>query len=274
MQATNTFAANRKRSRMSSDKYIPGSYWDEVARQIKLRKGRNLVAGDDEPYYKYKRNKFLTLLNSIKFAGKKVLEVGSGPGGNLLEIYNHRPAALYGADISDEMIELSQKNTGNRNITVVKTNGSNLPFSPGYFDIVITATVLQHIPDEKMLTMLIENMCRVAATDIYIFERIERKKMIAETNTGRTVNQYAGHFTCNNFYLYEARFAYLHTSYTVCGFIRKIFNRRTRREGEPETRLSAVIQKIVLPLTKMLDNIFKRKRDLAMLHFKRAESGV
>jgi SAM-dependent methyltransferase len=259
---------------MTSGKYIPESYWDEVARQIKLRKGRNLVAGDDEPYYRYKRNKFLALLNKINFADKKVLEVGSGPGGNLLEIYNHRPAILYGADISDEMIELSGKNTDNRNITVVKTNGSELPFSAGYFDIVITATVLQHIPDEKVLNTLIGNMCRVAATDIYLFERIERKKMIGETNMGRTVNEYTGYFTRNNFHLSDVRFAYLHISYTVCGFIRKLFNRRTRREGDPENRLSALTQKIVLPLTKMLDNVFRRKRDLAMLHFKRAEPGV
>lgn len=274
MQVTNTFAANGKINRMTSGKYIPESYWDEVARQIKLRKGRNFVAGDDEPYYRYKRNKFLNLLNSINFADKKVLEVGSGPGGNLLEIYNHRPAVLYGADISDEMIELSQKNTGNRNITIVKTNGSKLPFSAGYFDIVITATVLQHIVDETVLNILIENMCRIAVTDIYIFERIERKRMVAETNTGRTVKEYTGYFTRNSFYLYEVRFAYLHISYMVCGTLRKIFNRRTRREGEPETRLSSITQKIVLPLTKMFDNIFKRKRDLAMLHFKRAEPGV
>src|SRR5258705_2139865 len=187
---------------MTSDKYIPESYWDEVARQIKLRKGGNPVAGDDEPYYRYKRNKFLKLLNSINFADKKVLEIGSGPGGNLLEIYNHRPAALYGADISDEMIELSQKNTGNRNITILKTNGSQLPFSAGYFDIVITATVLQHISDEKVLNTLVESMCRVVTDDIYIFERVERKKIVSETNTGRTVNEYAGYFTRNNFYLY------------------------------------------------------------------------
>lgn len=256
---------------MTSANYISESYWDEVARQIKLRKAGTLVAGDDEPYYRYKRNKFLKLLNSIEFADKRVLEVGPGPGGNLLEIYNHRPAILYGADISDEMIELSRKNTGNRNITVVKTNGSELPFSAGYFDIVITATVLQHLADEHLLNTLIENMCRVAATDIYIFERIERKKMIAGTNIGRTLDEYAGYFTRNNFHLSEVRFAYLHISYTACGLIRKTFNRGTRREGEPGSRLSAFIQKIILPLTKMLDTIFKRKRDLAMLHFKRAE---
>jgi SAM-dependent methyltransferase len=259
---------------MKPGKYIPESYWDEVARQIKLRKGRNLVAGDDEPYYRYKRNKFLKLLNNINFAEKKVLEIGSGPGGNLLEIYNHRPAVLYGADISGEMIELSQKNTGNRNITLVKINGSKLPFSAGYFDIVITATVLQHIPDEEVLNALVESMCQVSGTDIYIFERIERKRMETEINTGRTVNEYAGYFSRNNFYLCEVRFAYLHISYSVCGTLRKIFNRGTRREGEPESRLLSILQKTVLPLTKILDNIFKWKRDLAMLHFKRAEPGV
>jgi 2-polyprenyl-3-methyl-5-hydroxy-6-metoxy-1,4-benzoquinol methylase len=155
MKATDTFATKRKFNRMASDKYIPESYWDEVARQIRLRKGRNLVAGDDEPFYRYKRNKLLKLLNRINFTNKKVLEVGSGPGGNLLEIYKQHPAVLYGADISEEMIGLSEKNTGKWNIPVVKTNGSDLPFSAGYFDVVITVTVLQHITDEKMLNTLI-----------------------------------------------------------------------------------------------------------------------
>jgi SAM-dependent methyltransferase len=231
------------------------------------------VAGDDEPFYRYKRNKLLKLLNRINFTNKKVLEVGSGPGGNLLEIYKQHPAVLYGADISKEMIELSQKNTGKRNIPIVKTNGCDLPFSAGYFDMVVTITVLQHITDEKILNTLIENMCRVSIDDIYIFERIERKKTVAERNTGRTVNEYSGFFNRNNFTLNDVRFANLHISYTVCGIFRKIFNRRNRKEGEQESRLSITFQKIVLPLTKILDNIFKPKRDLAMLHFKRFQSG-
>lgn len=256
---------------MTVDQYIPESYWDEVAKQINLRKTKSLVAGDDEPYYRYKRGKFLQLLNSIKFKGKKVLEVGSGPGGNLLEIHKQQPAILHGVDISAAMLKLSENTAGKRNIQVLKTNGSELPFTTGYFDIVVTATALQHITDENMLGILIKNMCRVTEADIYIFERIERKRMTTASNTGRTVTEYAAYFTGNNFYLQDIRFSYLHISYTACGIIRKIFNRKNRKEGETGSRLSAIIQQIILPVTKKLDTIFKLKRDLAMLHFKRTE---
>jgi SAM-dependent methyltransferase len=256
---------------MISGKYIPEVYWDEVAKQIERRKAENFIAGDNEPFYRYKKNKFLQLLATINFADKKVLEVGSGPGGNLLEIYKQGPATLFGVDISDEMIRLSGKNIGNKSITVLKTNGNSLPFADRYFDIIITATVLQHITDDKVLATLIKSMCNAATSDIYIFERIERKKKISESNTGRTINEYAAYFTDNNFYLDEVRFAYLHSSYIACGVVRKIFNKRNRGEGEAVSCLSGTIQKIILPFTKKLDNMLKRKRDLAMLHFKRAE---
>jgi 2-polyprenyl-3-methyl-5-hydroxy-6-metoxy-1,4-benzoquinol methylase len=254
--------------------YIPELYWDEVARQINRREGANLVAGDDEPYYRYKRNKFLELLHSIDFAGKKILEVGSGPGGNLIEIYKQNPAELYGADISDEMITLAKKNTVNSGINILKINGSELPFDDRHFDIVITATVLQHITDEKVVQTLIKNMCRATESDIYIFERIEQKRMEAATNTGRTVNEYTAIFAANGFFLQTTRYAHIHISYAVCGMARKIFNRGSRREAERVSRFSAGVQKAILPVTKQLDKLFRQKRDLAMLHFKRISTAI
>lgn len=66
-----------------SEKYQPEEYWNEVAEFISRRKGSQVVAGDDEPYYRYKRSLFLRLFDTIDFEGKRVLEIGSGPGGNL-----------------------------------------------------------------------------------------------------------------------------------------------------------------------------------------------
>jgi ubiquinone/menaquinone biosynthesis C-methylase UbiE len=259
---------------MIPGKYIPELYWDEVARQIKRREGANLVAGDDEPYYRYKRSKFLELLHSIDLAGKKILEVGSGPGGNLIEIYKHKPAELYGADISDEMITLAQKNTINRGIVVLKINGKELQFDDKNFDIIITATVLQHITDESVLQTLIKEMCRVSSSDIYIFERIEHRRKETPTNTGRTLNEYAAIFAANGFCLQTTRFANIHISYAVCGMARKIFNRGSRREAERVSRFSAGVQKAILPVTKQLDKLFRQKRDLAVLHFKRINPAI
>lgn len=266
---TNTFTRNSKPE--MSVKYIPETYWDGVAKHINLRKGRNLVAGDDEPYYRYKRNKFLGLLNSIDFRGKKLLEVGQGPGGNLLEISKYAPGELYGTDISGEMIALARRNTAGTGIMIEKTNGTNLEFKDRYFDIVMTVTVLQHITDEAALEMLLKEMCRVSASEIYIFEGIERKRKESMSNTGRTVNEYKRHFFNNGFELQRVRFAYIHTSYVACGAARKLFNSRSRNEAQEVSRLSAAVQKIILPVTRQLDKIFRKKRDLAMLHFKRTK---
>ena len=56
--------------------YHPEPYWSEVANRIKGRKGKNIIAGDDEPFYRYKREKFLSMFKTIDFKAKKVLELG------------------------------------------------------------------------------------------------------------------------------------------------------------------------------------------------------
>src|SRR5688572_20590488 len=130
--------------------YHPEPYWDEVARQISNREIK-IVAGDDEPFYRYKRKKFLQILNSIDFRNKKVVELGPGPGGNLFEICKHKPLELVGIDISEEMVKVAGANLTGLPIKIIKVDGTHFPFSDNYFDVSITSTVLQHNTDEKML---------------------------------------------------------------------------------------------------------------------------
>ncbi|HZV43771.1 MAG TPA: methyltransferase domain-containing protein, partial [Saprospiraceae bacterium] len=152
-------------------KYHPEPYWSDVAKRIKSRSGKNVIAGDDEPYYRYKRKQFLALLKEVDFKGKNVLEIGSGPGGNLKELLSLSPAKLTGADISNDMIELAKSNLP-ESVSLVKTNGTTLPFADRSFDYVFTATVLQHNTDEQMLEQLINEICRVSAEQVFIFESI------------------------------------------------------------------------------------------------------
>src|SRR5688572_32297052 len=104
------------------------SYWSDVASRIARRDDSNVIAGDDEPYYHYKRQEFLKLLHTVDFKNKIVLEIGSGPGGNLVEVWRHAPKELHGADISEEMINLARKNCPPE-LIITKTDGSNLPFA-------------------------------------------------------------------------------------------------------------------------------------------------
>jgi ubiquinone/menaquinone biosynthesis C-methylase UbiE len=254
---------------MVTESYNPETYWDEVAKNIETRSDHPIIAGDNEPYYRYKRTRFLALFDTITVENRKVLEIGPGPGGNLLYLSDRGCAELAGADISTTMIELSKKNIGGRNIQLQKIDGTQLPFNTDDFDLVFTSTVLQHITDEIKLRELIKEACRVSRDEIVIFERIEKKIKGHETNIGRPIGYYTGLFTSNGFKLVSTRFLSTRASYYVCGMIRKLFNRPHKKEGEPASRLTSTLQRITLPVTKLLDRILPGHNDQCMLRFKK-----
>ena len=248
--------------------YHPEPYWSEVAKRIKARTGENVIAGDDEPFYRYKRKRFLQMLHKISFTGKSVLEIGSGPGGNLKEIWTKNPVRLAGADISSEMITLS-KNHLNKDIELVKINGTSLPFKDKEFDYVFTATVLQHNTDEEMLKKIMAELCRVSKEKVFLFERIESKIKGDDLCYGRPVKYYEEICNQNGFELQSKSFINIRISYFISGIIRKVFGKKGRIEGEPYRKSVIVLQNLTLPITKLLDKIFISKKDVARLEFKR-----
>jgi len=250
-------------------KYNPEEYWTEVGKRIELReKGENVIAGDDEPYYQYKREKFLQLLNQVNFEGKSILEIGCGPGGNLLEIHKFKPKELVGVDISSQMVQLA-KNKVPSTVEVIKTNGTDLPFESNSFDLVYTATVLQHNTDELMLKKLMKELCRVSAVHVYLFERIESEIKGDKFNYGRPIEYYEAIMEDNGFKLVSTAFINIRVSYYLSGIIRKVLNPKTRQEGEPLNKISILLQNILLPFTKLYDPLINSKKDLARLEFRR-----
>ncbi len=249
--------------------YHPEPYWNDVAKRIATRSSSKEIAGDNEPYYRYKRQQFLKLLHNISFTDKAVLEIGCGPGGNLIEIYNQHPKALHGVDISEAMIALANETVSGKNIRVQKTNGESLPFADDTFDISFTSTVLQHITDEQMLHKTIAEISRVTAGNVYIFERIENRLSGNALCAGRPVAYYETLFSKHRFTLVETTFLNIHASYFVSGAIRKLFNNRRKNEGEPVSATVHLLQNALLPITRIIDPVLKMKRELAMLHFRR-----
>jgi ubiquinone/menaquinone biosynthesis C-methylase UbiE len=249
--------------------YNVESYWDRVAGQIELRDRSNLIAGDDEPFYKYKRKLFVRLFDTIDFKHKKVMEIGCGPGGNLLLLTGKECKKITGVDISASMLELAARNLKNSDVELKKIDGITLPFPNGSYDLVFTSTVLQHNTDEIKLRQLIREIGRVAEKEIIIFERIEKKIKGNDTNTGRPVDFYQKLFAENRFTLTNTRFIQIQASHFIMGGIRKLFNKKDRDEGAPVSRSSRILQRFFLPLTKLADRIIPSRRDLAMLHFKR-----
>lgn len=248
--------------------YQPESYWSTIGKRIKERSANNVIAGDDEPFYHYKRKKFLALLHEVNFQGKRVAEIGCGPGGNLVEILKTSPLKLVGFDISQEMINLAKEKLP-ATVELIKTEGTTLPADDKSFDIVFTATVLQHNTDRAMLEKLIREIARISASKVYLFERIEPDFKGDELCEGRPVNYYADILKSCGFKLKSTTFINIGASYYVSGAIRKVLNPRHREEGERISKISEILQKMTLPVTKLIDNIYKPARDLARLEFER-----
>jgi ubiquinone/menaquinone biosynthesis C-methylase UbiE len=249
--------------------YNPEKYWDQVAQQIDSREEVKLIAGDDEPYYRYKRKRFLEVLGSIDFSGKTVLEIGSGPGGNLEFIYNKGCSSITGVDISGQMVNLAKKNTAAKNIEVLKINGSELPFRDHHFDLVFTSTVLQHNTNEENLFQIVAEICRVSANEVILFERIEQSIKGHASNLGRPVAYYEKLMSENGFVLVKKKSLPIQASFFVCGIIRKLFNKSSRKEGAPLSSLSIFLEKITLPVTSVLDRFIPSHRDVLSLQFRR-----
>jgi ubiquinone/menaquinone biosynthesis C-methylase UbiE len=257
-----------------SKSYDREKYWDEVAENITSRTDLRIIAGDDEPYYRYKRKKFLELLDSLNFKGKTVLEIGSGPGGNLEFIHNKDAAKITGVDISSQMVSLATKFLEGKNIDVIKINGVELPFENNAFDIVFTSTVLQHNTNEEDLFRLMDEICRVSNKEVYLFERIESRIKGHDTNLGRPVTYYADILKKNGFQLKRTKSLPIQASYYVSGMIRKIFNPTSRKEGEPLTKISLILENITLPVTSLLDKIIPSRRDVTLLLFEKTSSNT
>ncbi len=250
--------------------YHPEPYWSEVAKRIRERHGQNVIAGDDEPYYRYKRKRFLEMLDSLDVKDKSVLEIGHGPGGNLRFIYEKRPSRLEGVDISSDMVEMATKNLEGRKIGLTKINGTQLPFEDQTFDLVFSATVLQHNTDEEMMAKLLTEMCRVSKHRVVLFERVDKTLKGDELCKGRPVDYYGEIVKKSGFTLEETEFINIHLSYLVCGAIRKGLNSKRRKEGEPLNSTSEALQKLNLSWTRWVDPLFKVQRDVAKMVFKRS----
>jgi len=225
------------------------------------------VAGDDSPYYQYKREKFLELFKTINFEHKSVLEFGSGPGGNLKELVSLNASKIVGVDISDKMVSLAKKNVSHHKVDIIKIDGEHLPFPDKSFDIVFTATVLQHNTDEEMVKKIVPELCDMCQEQLILFERVEDTKSGDELCMGRPVSFYKDLCRQQGFYIEKTEFINIQASFLASGVIRKVFS-PNHKEGKKMNGLTVKLQETVLPFTTKLDPFLPVKRDLAMMVFK------
>jgi SAM-dependent methyltransferase len=243
-------------------KYDPETYWSRVGQAIETRTGERFVAGDDNAYYRYKRQKFLEkFLNTIDVQAANVLEIGFGPGGNLKHLATRSdPAMLFGVDISQKMYDLATRNLGEfTNIRLVKIDGVHLPFDDKSIDSTFTVTVLQHITDGAMLEGLVSEMCRVTTNEIIIMEDIGDS---AELTGGgacinRKVDVYRQLFAAQGCRLHQVQFLNTKISRRWHNFAWRAYRRLASRRHHEGDRIGADGELLIglpIAITRFLDD--------------------
>ncbi len=253
--------------------YHPRTYWTQVAERIQARGARNIVAGDDTPFFRYQRARFLQELAQIDFQGKSVLEVGCGPGGNLEVIHATNPTRLVGCDISWKMIGLAAQNLQPilADVELVLTDGVTLPFKQKSMDIVYTVTVLQHNTDEDMLVGLMREICKVARDKVLLFEETSVKIKSGRSWVLRPVGYYQAIMEEREFKLTEVKYLNVFFSHLASVGISRLMGLRDRQEGEPLPALAVAGQRACLPLTRPLDRLFTKRIGLTKMSFERED---
>jgi ubiquinone/menaquinone biosynthesis C-methylase UbiE len=92
--------------------------------------------------------------------GEKILEVAFGTGLNFVEILKRNPDGwVDGIDISMKMLKKTQKRvarTGQKNYTLHLGDCRRLPFGDGTFDVLINQYLLDILPSEDFIPILLE----------------------------------------------------------------------------------------------------------------------
>lgn len=260
----------------------PSKHWSAVGEEIRSRVTNQELAGDDSPYFKYKRSLFVDrFLSKIPMEGRTLLEVGCGPGGNLMELAKRWPARLAGCDIAPDMADLAGKNLPDLDIR--QAEGQSLPYADHDFDVVMTVTVVQHNPD-TVARQILKEICRVARSEIFLFE--DTCEPGPDTGAyrnfyGRLAPWYTGVVEENGFQAVETQSLTTYVSQRASIFLRRL-DRTKMTEGSQISRAHLAIEAGTLPLTSQLDKVMAHWKgrlprgfsppELTLMSFRRPES--
>jgi len=149
------------------------TYWEERARSTITNDDFKLgaICYFDMPkwfnaFFDYFQKK--AFLDLVKIVGnvkrKEILEIGCGTG-RFSKLVADNDIDVYGIDISGEMLKYAKRNVLNG--IFVRMSATTLHFQNSTFDLVLSATVLQHLPycDQEKA---IKEICRVTKKNGYI----------------------------------------------------------------------------------------------------------
>jgi len=97
----------------------------------------------DRRYRKIQQEKYKTVLANITHVDR-ILDLGCGTG-MLLSPLERRAKLVVGVDMSAEMLRTAKKRAGRA--LLILADADHLPFADGSFDMVVSVTLLQNMPD-------------------------------------------------------------------------------------------------------------------------------
>lgn len=153
------------------------TYWDERARRNAMWYVDTSLAFDDpdeERFWETGRRIVETLLDEapVRPAGRGLaVEIGSGLG-RICVALAERFDRVVGVDISPEMVERARSSVARPDIDFVVGDGASLgPVETASADLVVSFTVLQHIPDPRVIEAYVGEAARVLRPDgVFAFQ--------------------------------------------------------------------------------------------------------
>jgi SAM-dependent methyltransferase len=99
------------------------------------------------------------VLNEVHL-GQEVLEVGPGPG-LTTDLLRRRVEHLTAIEIDASLAESLASRLRGSNVTVIRGDGTQMPFVGARFTGAVSLTMLHHVPSRELQDKLIQEVCRV-----------------------------------------------------------------------------------------------------------------
>lgn len=118
-------------------------------------------------------NAFVTDVLTLSPTPRRVLDIGAGTGSIPILLATRLPLATITAiDLAGEMLRLAARNVARAQLTeriaLVRVDAKRLPYQPGDFDLIVSNSLVHHIPDPEVL---FGEIARVAGDRAGIFVR-------------------------------------------------------------------------------------------------------
>lgn len=258
-------------------KYDRTKYWNAVGASIASGPPgrREDVAGQDTLFFRYKRAALLHLLDTIPWQGRRVLEVGCGPGGNIAHLVDLGAKQVIGIDVSNVMAQEASgrvREMGPR-IGILIADGTHLPFQSQVADIGLTVTVLQHL-DTESADQVVSEMCRVCKDEVVLCEDISVVGAgVRATHVMRRQASYAAMAGSAGFQLQTAIPLKIFASEVLTTLVRWAVDGLLQADSESPSGKRWAVERALLPMSRFVDPYTPQLAGLTCMRFVRMRDG-